>query len=202
MRPGLTTGVIPASVRIPAIVASQVGPVRRLLRCGAQKTSACPVRADLGSAGQSDSAAVKPAGQTVGMDLLSLHQRLYERTDGRVGHRLIGVPSLLLRTTGRRTGGIRTSALVYARDGGDYVLVPSNGGADRPPGWLFNIEAKPDVEIQVGRTRSAATARVVSAGDAGYPRLWKLVNDRNHGRYDGYQAKTSRKIPLVVVTPS
>jgi deazaflavin-dependent oxidoreductase (nitroreductase family) len=135
------------------------------------------------------------------MDLLSLHQRLYERTDGRIGHRLIGVPSLLLRTTGRRSGDIRTSALVYARDGSDYVLVPSNGGSDRAPGWLFNIEAKPAVEIQVGRRRSAAAARVVSADDAGYPRLWKLVNDRNHGRYDGYQTKTSRKIPLVVVTP-
>jgi F420H(2)-dependent quinone reductase len=135
------------------------------------------------------------------MDLLSLHQRLYERTDGRIGHRLIGVPSLLLRTTGRRSGDIRTSALVYARDGSDYVLVPSNGGSDRAPGWLFNIEAKPAVEIQVGRRRSAAAASVVSADDAGYPRLWKLVNDRNHGRYDGYQTKTSRKIPLVVVTP-
>lgn len=136
------------------------------------------------------------------MDLLSLHQRLYERTDGRIGHRMIGVPSLLLRTTGRRTGQPRTSALVYARDGEDYVLVASNGGSDRPPGWLFNVEARPGVEIQVGRTRSAATARVVSAGDESYPRLWKLVNDRNHGRYDRYQVKTERRIPLVVVTPT
>ena len=141
------------------------------------------------------------AGQTVGMDLLSLHQRIYERTDGRIGHRMIGVPSLLLRSTGRRTGQVRTSALVYARDGDGYVLVASNGGSDRPPGWLFNIEAKPGVEIQVGRTRSAATARVVTADDPDYPRLWKLVNDRNYGRYDSYQVKTERKIPLVVVTP-
>lgn len=134
------------------------------------------------------------------MDLLSLHQLLYERTDGRIGHQLIGVPTLLLRTTGRRTGQQRTSALVYARDGKDYVLVASNGGSDRPPAWLFNIEAKPSVEIQVGRKRSPATARVVTADDASYPRLWKLVNDHNFGRYDRYQGKTTRRIPLVVVT--
>ena len=136
------------------------------------------------------------------MDLLSVHQRLYERTDGRVGHRLIGVPCALLRTTGRRTGQVRTSALVYARDGGDYLFVASNGGSDHPPAWLFNIEAEPKVEIQFGRARMPAAARVVTADDPGYPRLWKLVNDNNHRRYDGYQAKTSRKIPVVVVTPT
>jgi deazaflavin-dependent oxidoreductase (nitroreductase family) len=135
------------------------------------------------------------------MDLLTLHQRLYERTDGRVGHRLFGVPSALLRTTGRRTGRPRASALVYARDGGDYLVVASNGGADRPPGWLFNIQAKPEVELQVGRQRFAATARVVDGDDREHARLWEIVNANNHGRYRRYQAKTARKIPVVVVTP-
>jgi F420H(2)-dependent quinone reductase len=135
------------------------------------------------------------------MNLLSLHQRLYERTDGRIGHRMIGVPSLLLRTTGRKSGQPRTSALVYARDGQDYVLVASNGGSDRPPGWLFNIEARPDVEIQVGRKRSPGTARVIPATDPNYPRLWKLVNEQNHGRYDRYQTQTQRPIPLIGITP-
>jgi deazaflavin-dependent oxidoreductase (nitroreductase family) len=136
------------------------------------------------------------------MDLLSVHQRIYERTDGMLGHRMLGVPCLLLRSTGRKTGQVRTSALVYARDGDGYVLVASKGGADQAPGWLFNVEAKPQVEIQVGRTRTAAVARTVAVGHPDYPRLWKLVNDRNHGRYDAYQAKTERKIPLVVVTPA
>jgi F420H(2)-dependent quinone reductase len=136
------------------------------------------------------------------MNLLSVHQQLYERTDGRIGHRLIGVPSALLRTTGRRTGQVRTSALVYARDGGDYVVVASNGGSDHPPAWLLNIQTEPKVEIQVGRARRPAAARVVTADDPGYPRLWQLANANNHRRYDGYQAKTSRKIPVVVVTPA
>jgi F420H(2)-dependent quinone reductase len=136
------------------------------------------------------------------MNLLTVHQRLYERSDGRIGHRLLGIPSALLRTTGRRTGQIRTSALVYARDGADYVLVASNGGADRPPAWLLNLAAEPEVEFQVGRVRMPATARIVPAGDPGYPRLWQLANANNHHRYEGYQAKTSRMIPVVVVTPA
>lgn len=140
-------------------------------------------------------------GHNDAMDLLTVHQRLYERTGGRLGHRLIGVPSALLRTTGRHTGQARTSALVYARDGADFLLVASNGGSDRPPGWLFNIEAKPDVEIQVGRKHLAARARIVTSDDPEYPRLWAAVNATNHGRYHRYQAKTSRKIPVVVVTP-
>jgi deazaflavin-dependent oxidoreductase (nitroreductase family) len=136
------------------------------------------------------------------MNVLSVHQWLYSRSGGRVGHRLIGVPCLLLRTTGRKSGTVRTSALVYARAGESYVVVASNGGADRPPGWLFNIQAEPKVEIQVGTMTTAANATVVNASDPDYPRLWKAVNDNNHGRYDGYQAKTSRPIPVVVVTPA
>lgn len=134
--------------------------------------------------------------------LLKLHQALYERTDGRVGHRMIVVPTLLLRSTGRRSGRVRCNALVYAKDGADHVLVASNGGQDRAPGWLHNVRADPAVEIQVGRTRAAGTARIVAPGDESYERLWRLVNDHNSGRYDAYQAKTSRPIPLVVVTPA
>ena len=137
-----------------------------------------------------------------GMDLLTVHQRIYDRTGGVLGHRLIGVPSLLLRSTGRRSGQARTSALVYARDGSDYLVVASNGGSDSAPGWLFNVEAKPEVELQVGRQRLAAAARIVGADDPGYPRLWDAVNANNHGRYYRYQTKTTRKIPVVVLTPN
>ncbi len=77
------------------------------------------------------------------MDLMTAHQHLYERTDGRIGHRLIGVPTALLRSTGRHTGQVRTSALVYARDGKDYLVVASNGGSDRAPGWLFTSKPSP-----------------------------------------------------------
>jgi deazaflavin-dependent oxidoreductase (nitroreductase family) len=132
---------------------------------------------------------------------LRFHQFLYEKTDGWVGHRTIGVPSLLLRTVGRKSGQPRCAALVYAKAGGDYVVVASNGGADTPPGWFANAKARPDVEIQLGRRRMPATARVVAKGDPDYEHLWTLVNANNRGRYDGYQARTSRPISLLVLTP-
>lgn len=115
---------------------------------------------------------------------------------------MIGVPTLLLRTIGRRTGTQRTNALVYANDGNDYVLVASNGGDDRPPGWFFNVRANSDVELQVAQMKLSGIARIVEQSNEDYRRLWRLVNENNHNRYDGYQAKTSRPIPLIVVTPS
>jgi F420H(2)-dependent quinone reductase len=133
--------------------------------------------------------------------MLKLHQSLYERSGGRLGHGMIGVPTLLLRTTGRRSGAERTNALVYAKDGTDYVLVASNGGDDRAPAWLFNVRAKPEVQIQVAQAKMPGTARVLEPGDEDYERLWRLVNDNNHDRYDGYQSKTTRPIPLIVVSP-
>ena len=134
--------------------------------------------------------------------VLRLHEQLYKRTDGRVGHRMIGVPTLLLRSIGRRSGATRTNGLVYARDGDDYLVVASNGGADRPPAWLHNVRANPDVEIQIARERRTGTATVVEPSDPGYDRLWKIVNDNNRDRYRAYQKQTSRGIPVIVVTPA
>lgn len=141
-------------------------------------------------------------GHALEVAFLRFHQSVYLATDGRIGHRMIGVPSLLLRTTGRRSGERRTAAVTYARDGSKLVLVASNDGLDRPPAWLLNAEADPSVEVQVGRRRSAGLARVVGPHDADYPRLWTLVNDNNHHRYEGYQSRTDRPIVLLLVTPS
>ena len=132
--------------------------------------------------------------------VLRVHERLYKQTDGRVGHGMLGVSTLLLRTTGRRSGATRTNALVYARDGDDCLVVASNGGADRAPGWLHNLRARPDVEIQLGRDRRSARARVVEPSDPDYERLWKIVNENNRDRYSGYQKLTARPIPVVVLT--
>jgi deazaflavin-dependent oxidoreductase (nitroreductase family) len=134
--------------------------------------------------------------------ILAVHQFLYERSDGRLGHQVLGTPTLLLRTTGRRSGARRTNALVYAADGADYVVVASKGGDDHPPAWLLNLTAEPTVEVQVGRERRPAKARVVGHDDPDFGRLWRLVNENNKGRYDGYQAKTERQIPVVVLSPS
>ncbi len=132
---------------------------------------------------------------------LRFHQWVYERSGGWVGHRMTGTRSLLLTTTGRRSGEPRTAALIYSRDGDDYVLVASNHGLERPAAWQLNIEADPRVEVRVGRRRLVGTARVVEASDPAHARLWAIANRGNHDRYTGYQATTRRPIPIVVVTP-
>jgi F420H(2)-dependent quinone reductase len=121
---------------------------------------------------------------------LRVHEKLYKATDGRIGHRLLGVPTLLLRTTGRRSGVTRTNGLVYAAD-----------GADQPPAWLLNLEANPEVEIQIGREREKGSSRVAGPSDPDYARLWKIVNENNGDRYTAYQEATSRPIPVVILTP-
>jgi F420H(2)-dependent quinone reductase len=133
---------------------------------------------------------------------LRVHEAIYKGTDGRVGHNMIGVPCLLLRTTGRKSGQPRTNSLVYARDGGDYIVVASVGGAPHNPGWLYNLRAHPDAEIQIGRERQKVRARELGKDDPDYERLWKVANDGNRGRYDEYQKRTSRTIPVVALSPA
>ena len=137
------------------------------------------------------------------MNPLTVHRWAYELTGGRIGHRLGGgVRAALLTTTGRKTGQSRTVPLAYSRDGADYVFVASNNGSDRPPAWLLNAAAKPEVQLQIGPAHLLGKARVVPPGDPDYARLWQLANDGNRGRYHRYQGKTSRKIAVMVVTPA
>ncbi len=132
------------------------------------------------------------------MDFLSIYQWLYERTDGRFTW-LAGLPVLLLRTNGRKTGKERTAALVYLKDGDTLVVVASNGGSDKPPGWFFNIQKTAEVGVQIGRQRRRMRARIADPQER--TRLWPLVNQNNSNRYNGYQAKTKRQIPIVVLSP-
>ena len=127
-----------------------------------------------------------------------LHAWVY-RHHGRLGRRFAWIPCLVLSSTGRNSGVRRDSVLVYADDGDRRVVVASNGGSDRPPGWLFNVRADPSVEVQVGDEHYAARARIVDVEDLDYARLWQLVNSINGNRYDAYQAKTTRPIPMVAL---
>ena len=139
---------------------------------------------------------------SVTSQVLRVHEKVYIASDGRIGHKILGVPTLLLHTTGRRSGKPRTNGLVYAREGDDYLVVASNGGADRAPAWLHNLKANPSVEVQIGRKRRPATARVVDPSDPDYSRLWQIVNENNRDRYTAYQQQTARPIPVISITPS
>jgi deazaflavin-dependent oxidoreductase (nitroreductase family) len=134
--------------------------------------------------------------------VLRVHEALYKGTDGRIGHKMLGVPTLLLRTTGRRSGVTRTNALVYAADGDNYLVVASNGGADQAPAWFHNLKADSDVEIQIGREHQKAKARIVERSDPDFERRWRIVDENNGGRYSAYQEKTERQIPVVALTPA
>ena len=133
---------------------------------------------------------------------LRVHNAIYQRTDGRIGHHFPPLaPSLLLHTVGAKTGVKRTTSLSYARDGDNYLVVASKGGDPKAPGWYHNLKANPNVEINVGPKRFGVTARPVLPGDPDYARLWEIVNKNNHNVYKGYQTKTSRPIPVVRLTP-
>lgn len=142
------------------------------------------------------------AGSTAPERVLHLHRWLYDRTGGRIGHGLIGAPTLLLYTIGRRSGRRRCSALNYWRDGDRLVVAASNEGADQSPAWLHNLRSRPEVEVQVGRLRLTGRAVVVDASDSDWRRLWDMLNAHTNGRYARYQAKTSRPIPLVALIPT
>jgi deazaflavin-dependent oxidoreductase (nitroreductase family) len=127
------------------------------------------------------------------------HIQRYRETSGDVGYLWNGAPSLLLTTVGRRSGEKRTSALIFARDGEDYLIVASQGGAPTHPNWYHNLSEHPEVEVQVKADQFRAIAR--TASDAEKPRLWKIVTE-TWPNYDVYQARTERPIPIVVLTPS
>jgi deazaflavin-dependent oxidoreductase (nitroreductase family) len=127
------------------------------------------------------------------------HVRRYQETGGEVGYLWNGVPTLLLTTTGRRTGQPRTTPLIFGRDGDDYLVVASMGGAPRHPAWYLNLADRPDVVIQVHAEHLPVTARTAAADEK--PRLWRTMTEL-WPNYDVYQTRTERVIPLVVLTPA
>lgn len=134
--------------------------------------------------------------------VLKAHQAIYENTGGLLGHRLLLMPTLLLRTKGRKSGLTRTNALVYAKDAGRYLVCASNGGHDLPPAWLLNLEHYGHVEIQIGVRKYAAVATAVRPDNPDYDRLFALANKANRGQFAAYQKKTERQLPIVVLTPT
>jgi deazaflavin-dependent oxidoreductase (nitroreductase family) len=128
------------------------------------------------------------------------HVQRYRETDGEVGHIWKkGSKTLLLTTTGRKSGEPRTTPLIYEQDGDKYVIVASKGGAPEHPGWYANLEKDPQVELQVKGDVFPARARTAQGEER--ERLWKLAAQQ-WPDYDAYQQKTDREIPVVVLERS
>ena len=126
------------------------------------------------------------------------HIKRYLESNGEDGHIWNGVPTLLLTTTGRRTGEPRTTPLIYGwdEDAGSYVIVASRGGARHHPSWYLNLVDTPAVRLQVGAECFDARARTASADEK--PPLWKLMAEI-WPAYNDYQDKTEREIPVVIL---
>ncbi len=124
------------------------------------------------------------------------HVERYQATDGAEGHEWQGTVTLLLTTTGRKSGERRTTPLIYQKYGDDLLVVASKGGADEPPLWYRNLEADPEVTVQVLGDTFSARAR--TAGPAEKPEMWRTMA-KTWPAYDDYQKKTDREIPVVVL---
>ena len=129
--------------------------------------------------------------------LTGMHTALYRLSGGWIGG-WIGVPILLLTTRGRKSDRPRTRPLLYLTTDRGYALVASYGGSDRHPDWYLNLEAHPEVEVQVGPLRKRMIARTASPERRAelWPRLVAIYRD-----YDAYQRRTERQIPVVELEP-
>jgi deazaflavin-dependent oxidoreductase (nitroreductase family) len=124
------------------------------------------------------------------------HVQRYVETGGEEGHDWQGTTVLILTTTGRRSGTERSTPLIYGTNGADYLVVASKGGADEPPAWYRNLEAEPEVTVQVKGDRFAARARTATPDEK--PELWRTMVGQ-WPAYDEYQTKTDRDIPVIVL---
>jgi deazaflavin-dependent oxidoreductase (nitroreductase family) len=140
-------------------------------------------------------------------DWVADHTRRYVDTEGVEGHLWfgprgeleVGVPCLVLTTTGRRSGKLRRNALIYVQDGDDYVIVASYGGRPSHPLWYRNLVDDPSAKIQVGAETLDVTARTMSPEEKAV--FWPQVVEV-YAPYADYQAKTDRDIPVVRLTPA
>jgi deazaflavin-dependent oxidoreductase (nitroreductase family) len=132
---------------------------------------------------------------------MGAHTFLYQRTGGRLGHTLPGVPGkmLLLDHVGAKSGTRRTSPLLYVEDGADLLVVASKGGFPKNPAWYHNLLANPNTTVQIGSVHRPVHARVATPEER--PRLWEMAVRAYRG-YEDYAAHSKgREIPLVVLEP-
>jgi deazaflavin-dependent oxidoreductase (nitroreductase family) len=131
------------------------------------------------------------------------HTQMYEISDGRIGAWIgplsLGQPALLLSVTGRKSGQTRTTALVYFEDGGNYIVVGSDGAARRDPQWWKNLQENPQATVRIGRNKFSARASLATGAER--DRLWQIGIGINP-MWAKYQTQTERVLPVVVLTPN
>jgi deazaflavin-dependent oxidoreductase (nitroreductase family) len=126
-----------------------------------------------------------------------LNVPVYRLSRGRLMNKVGRAPVLLLTTTGRRSGQVRTAPVVFQNDGENVVVIGSNAG-NKEPGWAFNLKANPEAEIEIGARRSQVRARVSEGEER--DRLWNSMNAQYEG-FDEYDRRADRDIPVFVLEP-
>ena len=125
-----------------------------------------------------------------------LHRSAYRASGGRIGARLAGLDMLLLTSVGRTSGLERTIPLACFRTGDDWIVVASNNGQDRHPGWYLNLQKNPDARVRIGREERRVRA-IVAEGEE-RARLWPWLRQENP-MYAKYEQNTKREIPVVIL---
>jgi deazaflavin-dependent oxidoreductase (nitroreductase family) len=132
--------------------------------------------------------------------IAGFHRTVFTSTNGRLLNKVAGMPVLMLTTTGRKSGQPRTTMLtVPVQEDGRLVIVASYGGDPRHPAWFLNLKEHSDVKVVFGGHRQDMRARVADAEEK--ERLWPKVTAAYKG-YAGYQERTTRDIPLVILEPA
>ena len=132
--------------------------------------------------------------------VFGLHRQIFTTTKGRIGGKAFGMPVLMLSTTGRKSGKVRTTMLTSpVQEGESVIIIASYGGDNRHPTWFLNLRDNPDVEVTMrGRTRKMR-ARIAGADEK--EKLWPKVTGTYRG-YAAYQKRTDRDIPVVILEPA
>ena len=120
----------------------------------------------------------------------------FRTNGGKVGGPFEGAPMMLLTTTGAKSGQVRTKPVVYTRDSDRFVIIASKAGAPTNPDWFHNLVANPDTKIEIGDEIRAVHARVVKGAER--TRIWE-AQKAEVPQFAGYEAKTDREIPVIVL---
>ena len=127
-----------------------------------------------------------------------IHRIIYRLSGGRIFIRSLGCPVILLTTTGRKSGELRTSPIFGFPEGQSIVVVPSNAGKENYPSWYFNLCANPKAQVQLGRETRRLKAREATQEER--ERLWPVLVSR-YGGFEVYKQRTERHIPVLILEP-
>jgi deazaflavin-dependent oxidoreductase (nitroreductase family) len=131
--------------------------------------------------------------------ITTFHRSVFDLSKGKLAGKASGMPVLKLTTIGRKSGQRRATMLTSPLlEGDNVILVASYGGDDRDPMWFSNIVANPDVEVVINGSTRTMRARIAENDERTL--LWEALTAK-HANYAGYQRKTSRQIPVVVLEP-